>query len=311
MKTRKLILIIADVVLLAVCILQGVLSGRDGVVNFTCSDDIDEFVFESPAESFTIVKDGENWFGGEKKYPLTTSTVEDFVEQISSIRALDKVGSLGNSNAAERYELDDGHKISVTAKKDGKVLRTLLIGKEASASSQAYIAIDDKKDIYLASGNIRSTFDTTLTNIRSRTVWQLDKATITSVTLRKFEGSEESPDQVFTISKMGAGEDIVWNISPAEIQVDSEKAQDWFDSFATISTPVWHGQGEDLGGKKIVEAEVVAGFKTAKLSLYEIAAESEDANPTYYAESSESPYVFELASYSVGKFLKKAEDFAK
>ena len=67
MKTRKLILIIADAALLAVCIIQAVLAGRDGVVNFTCSDEIDEIVFETPAESFVLVKEGDDWFGGDKK----------------------------------------------------------------------------------------------------------------------------------------------------------------------------------------------------------------------------------------------------
>ena len=309
MKTRKLVLIIADAVLLAICILQGIFAGRDGVVKFNCSDEIDELVIESPSESFTLVKEGENWFGGEKKYGITKSYVDSFIEQISEIRALDKVGSLGNASNAERYELDDSHKVTVTAKKDGKVLRTLNVGKEASASSQTYITVDDKKDIYLAAGNIHSTFNISLASIRSRTVWQLDKASITGVNIKKYaeDGSVES----LAISKMGSGEDIVWNISPAEIQVDSALAQNWFDSLATLTTPVWHGEKENLGGNKIADAEISSGFKTVKITIYEIAAEGENGKPTYYAESSETPYVFDLASYAVDKFLKKAEDFAK
>ncbi|MBR1639283.1 MAG: DUF4340 domain-containing protein [Treponema sp.] len=310
MKTRKLILIIADALLLAVCIIQAVFSGRDGIVSFTCADDIDEIVFESPAESFTLVKEGEDWFGGEKKYPVNKNSAESFVSQLSEIRALDKVGSLGSAATAERYELDESHRISVTAKKDGKVLRTVLIGKESPASSQSYISIDDKKDIYLASGNIRSTFNTSLTSIRSRGVWQLEKSEITGVTLRKTAAAGDK-EGLLTISKMGSGEDIVWNISPAEIQIDSEKAQAWFDSLASLTTPVWHNENEDLGGTELVSAEITCGFKTVKITIYEKPAEGEDANPLYYAESSETPYVFELASYSADKFLKKAEDFAK
>jgi hypothetical protein len=304
MKTRKLILIIADAVLLAICIIQGVLAGRDGVVNFNCSNDIDELVFELPAESFTLVKDGEDWFGGEKKFLVTKSYVDNYIEGISAIRALDKVASLANANAAERYELDEGHRITVTAKKGGKVLRTLLIGKDSSAGSQTYIAVDDKKDIYLASGNIRSTFNASLKSIRSKQVWQLDKASITGVTLRK-------ADSTVALSKMGSGDDVVWNISPAEIQVDGAIAQNWFDSLANLTTPVWHEENEKLGGNKLVDAEIACGYKTVKLSLYEIPAEGDDGKVTYWAESSETPYVFELASYAADRFLKKAEDFAK
>ena len=307
MKTRKLVLIIADVLLLAICIIQGVLAGRDGVVNFTCSNEMDEITFELPSDSFTLVKDGEDWFANDKKYGVTKSYSDSFVNQLSSIRALDKVGSLGNANAAERYELDEAHRIKITAKKDGKVIRTLLIGKDSSAGSQVYISIDDKKDIYLASGNLRSTFNTSLTAIRSKTVWQLDKASITGVTLHKGENGEDT----VALSKMGSGDDVVWNISPAEIQVDGTVAQTWFDSLASLTTPVWHEENENLGGKKISEAEIACGYKTVKLSLYEIPSEEDDGKVTYWAQSSESPYTFELASYAADKFLKKAEDFAK
>ena len=309
MKTRKLILIAADLLLLVVCIIQAVFAGRDGVVNFNCSDEIDEIVYQSPSESFTLVKNGDNWLGGEKAYAITKSYIDSFVEQLSSIRALDKVGSLGNAAYAERYELDDAHKITVIAKKDGKVLRTLYVGKEASASSQTYISVDDKKDIYLASGNIHSTFSTSLSSIRSRTVWQLEKASITGVSLKKYTASGET--ESLALSKMGSGDDVVWNISPADIQVDSSKAQSWFDSLASLTTPVWHEENEKLDGKLFAEAEITSGFKSVKITIYEIPAESEDGKAKYYAMSSETPYVFDLAGYAVDRFLKKAEDFAK
>lgn len=305
MKRRKLILITADVILILVCIIQGVISGRDGVITFSCPSDIDEIVYESPSENFTLVRDGDAWLGGAKKYPVTKTSVDYFIEQISEIRALDKVGSLGNAAVAERYQLDDAHKITVTAKKDGKVLRTLHIGKEAPASSQSYIALDDKKDIFLASGNIRGTFSTSLSSIRSRAVWQLDKSAITGVTLRP-----ASPGgNVLAITKTSSGEDSVWSISPSENQIDGAKAQAWFDSLANLTTPVWHDE-DDLGGTKIVDAEIACGTDAITLSLYEIAPDG-DGNATYYAKSSETPYVFELASYAAEKFLKTAEDFAE
>ena len=157
MKTRKLVLIIADVVLLAVCTIQLALSARDTTKYFTLKDKPDSLEFVTPMETFSVYKDGEEWFVSDKKYPASQSMVDSYIDAISNVRALDKVGNISSGNNAEKYELADGKTITVTAKLGDKVLRTITIGKTAVSSSQCYATIDGGKDIYLVSGGINDT----------------------------------------------------------------------------------------------------------------------------------------------------------
>ena len=55
MKTRKLVLIIADVVLLAVCIIQWCVRAHDGAKYFKISETPDEYTVVTPAENIHYI----------------------------------------------------------------------------------------------------------------------------------------------------------------------------------------------------------------------------------------------------------------
>lgn len=301
---RKLVLIIADVILLAVCILQCALKSSDSAKLFEFDETPDAITIVGEKGTVNLVKENDLWYVGDKKYPAAESYVDDIITTVSSIRALDKVGSASSEAALIRYDLTDGKKITVTAMKDGKQLRYLEVGKEATATSQGYITVDGGKDIYLASGSLRYQFNKSVDELRSKVLWALNKEEITSVAI-------ESADATWAISKMGSGEDIVWNISGAEIDVDPAKAANWFQTVANISVPTWHTEGENLGGEKIITAKVTCGFKTTTLDIYQIPAVTDDGKPTYWGTCSDIPYPFELAAYAVQKFQKNPDELSR
>ena len=304
MKTRKLVLIIADVLLLAVCILQGVLKAHDGARYFEFDAEPDEYTIVSPSESIHLVKEGEDWFINDQKYKANSGMVDQFLDSINYIRALDKVGSVHEAHL-ETYELLEGKKISVTVSKDGKVLRSVEIGKEATSGSQCYITIDGGKDIYLAAGNLREAFDDTIETLRYRGIWNIDKNALSSVLVTPAGGES------WGVTRMGSGTDIAWNFTGSvteDIELDAKKAGEWFDSVATVITSSWYSdntKAQDLGGTLIATAKVGYNYNTASISLYEIPALTEEGQNTYYGTSSETPYVFALAAYQVEKFTKK------
>ena len=197
MKTRKLVLIIADALLLAVCIIQLALGARDTTKYFTMKNQPDALEITTPSEKISLYKDGDEWVIGDKKYPASLSVVDSFIDALSNVRALDKVGSTSSSNEAEKYELTDALKITVTAKLGDKVLRTLEIGKTAVSSSQCYVTVDGAKDIYLVSGGIKDTFDTSIAAVRTTIVLNLDATEITTVTVT------DDSDKTWGVSRMG------------------------------------------------------------------------------------------------------------
>jgi len=310
MKTRKLVLIIADVALLAICIIQGILKFNDGAKYFRLSEKADEILIATPAESITITQNGEKWIMNGK-YPVADTSVENFTSAVESIRALDKVGAV-NDYTSTKYELTDGKKISVEIRKAGKVLRSLEIGKDATSGSQTYITVDGGKDIYLAAGNLRTTFDKTIVGLRDRYVWGdgIDKKEMNSASITNAEG------KTWTITRMGSGTDIVWNLSgegTEGLEIDAEKATTWLESLAIMTSDSWYDDNatvESLGGEFAVKAKIGYGFKTITLEVYKLEGNG-DGQDKYYAVSSESPYIFAVPAYQIAKYLQGAEELAK
>lgn len=310
MKTRKLVLIIADVVLLAVCIIQWCMRAHDGAKYFKISETPDEYTVVTPAENIHLTLEGENWIMNGK-YPVSTTSAQNFADAVENIRALDKVATV-NEATNIKYELVDGKKISVEIRKGGKLLRSLEIGKDATSGSQTYVTIDGGKDIYLAAGNLRTTFDKSISALRDRYVWGngIEKKDLSSASITDEEG------KTWSLSRMGSGTDIVWNLTgegTEGLEVDSEKAMNWLESLGIMTTSNWYDDSvtaESLGGVLAAKAKIGYGFNTLTLDLYKLPAE-EGAEEKYYAVSSATPFVFEVPAYQATKYLKEPSELAK
>ena len=308
MKTRKLVLIIADVVLLAVCIIQFALSARDTTKYFTIKDSPDTLEFVTPMESFSLYKDGEEWFVGDKKYPASISMVDSYIDAISNIRALDKVGNISSGNNAEKYELVDGKTITVTAKLGDKVLRTIQIGKTAVSSSQCYAVIDGGKDIYLVSGGINDTLDTSIAAARTTIVLNLESPDITNVSITDY-----AADKTWSVSRMGSGSDIAWNVSGAEegYELDTGAAAIWLNSFASLSTRDWYEDSEVLEGTKTLTAKITYNYKDITVEFFALPKNNPNDLQQYYGTCSETPYRFKVNESTVKQYLKSLDELSK
>ena len=305
MKTRKLVLIVADVILLAVCLVQFILSARDTTKYFTFKDDPDSLEIVTPQETISLYKEGEDWFIGEKKYPASMSMVDSYISAIKNIRALDKVGSIASGNNVERYELTDSKKTTVTAKLGDKVLRTIEIGKTAVSSSQCYMTVDGGKDIYLVSGGVNDTFDTSVAAARTTIVLNLNSDEISGVSI------SDADDKTWAVSRMGNGDDVVWNVSGGEIELDEGKANVWLTSFASLSTRDWYLEDAVLEGTKSVTARITYNFKDIKLEFFALPKNNPNDLQQYYGTCSETPYRFKVNESVVKQYLKTLEELAK
>lgn len=302
MKTRKIVLLALDAILFVILICQIIFSAGEKTKNLLLTKEPTEITISTPSEKFSLVKENDSWFVGEKKYPANENYVESVLRTVRSIKLLDKVGVLNSEAESIRYELNDDKKIEVTVKSDSEILRTLTIGKDASNGVQNYVLVDGSKDIYLATGNLRSQFDRDTNYFRSKIVLDLEPNEISSVELT------DSNKNVWSISRMGSGDDVVWNSSLKEIEIDGEKAIDWFENLASITTPKWFDDNQ--AGEKIISAKIIAGFKTITIDIFELPLTEGDTQE-YWAKCSETPYSFEMASYTVQKFQKTIKDFSK
>ncbi|MCQ2575556.1 MAG: DUF4340 domain-containing protein [Treponema sp.] len=299
MKARKLILIIADVVLLAVCILQGILSSRSGVKVFDISQEPDELIIEQPEIAFSIVKEGNDWFVGEEKYPANLSSVQNLVERVSSISALNKVGKANNEAALNRYEMNEGQKITVTVKSAGTVLRTLHIGKDSSTGTQGFVCFDNSNDIYLINDNLNLSFTKTPDDLRSKTIINFDKNQVSSVFVKTPADDEWG---VF------ADDNGNWSIEGVDFELKDGAAADWAQKLCSLTTTKWYAKDAVLNGELTATIEIKAGKDTAILKLFTVHGAEND---TYYGKCNLTPYPFEVASYAFKRFVIDPQDLAK
>ena len=117
----------------------------------------------------------------------------------------------------------------------------------------------------------------------------------------------------YNVSRTGDTENLVWNISGANITLDSQKAADWLNSFNTLTTNQWHGTSDDLGGEPYAAVQLGTTKGTITIETYIVPADPDVEGSTnlYYGKCNKSPYWFEIASYNFSKFQKKPEDLEK
>ena len=163
MWTRKIILLSAIAVLLAVYICQLALGGKNKML--ILEEPVDSVTITNGDVKLSISKDGENWFveeNGKGKLPCQLNRANGIVNAINEIKVLGSVAS-GSDADKERYGLDHG--IYVEAYVGEKLLRTLSVGKNTATGSQCYATIDGKNAVNLVQGALRSTFEITADEI--------------------------------------------------------------------------------------------------------------------------------------------------
>ena len=307
MKTRKIVLIAADIILLIVGIVQIIINTRSTVKNFSFSETPDQIVIEKSDGNLTLVNEDGKWVINSEKYEAVESNVDSMIDYAKNINALDRVASLSNAASVSKYEFDEANAIKVTVRAGEKVLRTFTLGKDATTGIQCYATVNGSNDIYLVDGDYRNVYDKTVDQIRSKTVYTVDSVDISSVSVTPI-GQE-----TWTVSRTGDTENLVWNISGANITLDSQKAADWLNSFNTLTTTQWHGTSDDFGGEPYAAVQVATTKGAVTIETYIVPADPEVEGSTnlYYGKCNKSPYWFEIASYNFSKFQKTPEDLQK
>lgn len=302
MKTRKIILLSAIVVLLVVFICQLVFNGQSSIKDVTLDSEIDTILIQSATSSVTLTSTDGVWYVGDEKYLTDTSKADKLVSAVKDIRVLQTVS---NSSDDDRYGLGDGEVITVTASKDGKTLRTISIGKAAVTSSQTYAQLDGKNEVLLVSGTLRDTFNATVDSLRDTVVFKVDDVQKIS----RLDATNETGS--FSLVKTVEGDTPVWTLdSPltsalddaAEIVLDAEKAASWATSFSVL-----HASGftDSLGSAvKCGELSITTDADTINLTVYKVAATSEDAEDIWYCKNAQSPYIYQISQYSASNILK-------
>lgn len=304
---RKTILLALIAILLVIYILQLTLTGRSNVKLLTISEEPDRIeIAQENAPLILLQKEGDAWGIGEKKYAAEPYSVEALADSLKSITVLSAVTK--NAPASEnRYGLDSC--ITVTALHEGRIVRTLRIGKNTATGSQSYIQIDEKPTVYLAQGALRSTFGVTEDSLRSKRVYSLSVSDIASVTVTNTTDAQENNSYgIVRGADVGKDDAAEWTLMPSLSSVvqtlDEQKAASWVSSLASLNASAWAADGTTVEGAGATEAGsatiTTADGQRHTITLYALADDEERS----LCKSSDTPYLFYLNKYAAEKFQK-------
>lgn len=304
MKTRKIVLASACLVLLVIAIIQTVSGHIDPVKVVQIKDEIDEIKIERPEGLLTLKKTGEDWII-DGKYTANYNSIESIADAFSYVKLLGKVTKTDNQEVLAKYDLNDERACKVSVYNKGQELRSFRVGKATSTNSQVYLMMDKSNDVYMAAGSIQNECTKSINDLRSRSVFQLSKDDMISVSVKPVDGNR------WTITRGGEGN--IWTASgegvDESMELDVEATSGWFNGCAFVAATEWLGDNEEIPAEKIIDVEIKLPAKTVTLELYQ--ADDEEGTDTYWGRSSETPYAFKLAKYTVDKYRKNPEDFAK
>jgi len=287
MKARKITLLASIAILAAVAVAQAVLAGGNGVKTLALAAKPDSIeIAKAGGAPLLLVKSGDRWIAGEEKYPVAGATVDAMLAALESVRVL---GDVSGSADYARYGLDDASRLTVTVSAGGKVIRTIVAGKNVATGQQSYALIDSGSSVRMVSGSLRDTFDKKLEDVRDRNVWTVPAAGISRVEVNP----SETGTFAWAIAK--AGDPPVWTLVPgsaaAKENPDAALAADWAESLANLRADGFAPAGTAVPSSSLGGVRITAAGKTISLT---IAAKEVDGR--YLCVSSEIPYPFYLSA---------------
>ena len=278
----------------------------------------DEIEIKGRDVSLAMVKKENNWYINDQAYPGDIELINSLARKVRDLKLLDLVSDKGYY---EKYDLTDEKGISVTIKDNGKVLRRLLVGKAGSTNNHSYLKIDDRKEIYLAAGILKKDFTLKASDLRNKKIFDIKTPDIRFFSInyngknfdfklnplkneaetgKEKNNNEGKKDPVKQVSKWLSKDYIKGNLSDASI-----------DSILAVFSPLKASEFPESAnvkniGNPLCRVVIAYDDKKAELVIY-----SKKENGMYYASTSESKYIFTIASWQAEKlFIRSFNDLA-
>lgn len=263
-------------------------------------------VTSAEGDELTFFKENKGWVVTDQRYPADQGKVENLVEKLKTVKVVDTVSS---RSLYERYEVDEARRLTVTARQDDTVLRTLHIGKASATSRQSYLLADEDGEVLLVSGNYRRDFEKKAEDFRDKKVFAIDQQTITGIALggkaKDSEGEFTIQVDTFTLSKDNNGTWLSQGAAAANGSVlDQEKVSNYLRNFSSLTAADYAVEGLDVNADPLFSVQV-----TTLEGNHFLHVVSKTDNGFYLCTASTNPYPFRLSSYNAEKFIKTLADF--
>jgi len=112
-------------------------------------------------------KKDTQWYIAPREYPADNKKVKVMLENIADLTLTALVAESKNYN---RYDLEEGNKITVRAWRGDSLGRDIDVGKTASSFRHTFVKLAGDDRVFHARGNLRDAFDQNVDSLREKTV---------------------------------------------------------------------------------------------------------------------------------------------
>lgn len=309
-KDRRIII---SVSIIAVLLLYLLLYNKDkksgDIPKLKGWDSIDEILITNKNKQIKLYLKDNKWLINKEGYPADKTKVEKLEKILKDLEITDVVSK---GHYYEKYNLTNDAGISISATKDGKAKRDLLVGKVSSTYRTTYVKFANDIKIYLADGNLTDEFNKDVDDLRDKQIFQVTRDDIAWFELmyqakltfeKKTEEIEVSQDNKKDKQKEKKKIDKWICKEFTNTEIDKNKV----DSFLTSFSPIKADSFSDL--KKKDMQGLLCSVKTKLFNKdIDIKIHKKDGD-IYLCSSSESPYVFKLSDWNAKKYFKNIADF--
>jgi len=268
--------------------------------------EISKIIIKTPDTEITLMGLDSNWKLSPQNYKADNEKVERFLNEFSNFTV---TAMVSESKSYSHYGLGEDNKISVKAFCGDELKRDFYIGKTASTNRHSFVMFKDNTKVYEAKNNIRNIFDTTIDDIRDKSVLSFKPSYITKLSLTSGDDSldfeKSSLPQPVTPGQENEtpqAPEIIWKASNGK----TAKAEAIKRIFKTLSNLQCSGYIEGKTKSDFTDPVctiIIDGNETYSLSIFQ---NQDDEN--YPAISSGSDFPFLLPKWKAEQIIKKPEE---
>lgn len=234
-----------------------------------------------------LTKKDNVWIiNNNQKYKVDRKKIDYLLNDISNLKL---VSLVSKGNNYERYLLDRENKINISIWEKQNKIFAFSIGKVSPNYTSTYIKLENIPAIYLAQGNLKSTFDTDVEDLRDKHVLVFNVNDINKIKIN-FKGEN------LILTKKN-------NQWTSDKKVNN-KIVDLIQQLQTMECESFLQETKSTG-QKYIEIELLTGSKTHFLRLFK---SKEGKNSIYIGKSSNLPDKFKLSDYMVEELEKDLEN---
>jgi hypothetical protein len=262
-----------------------------------------------------LTKKDDSWYIAPKEYPADAGKVKNMLDNIEKLTL---TALVSESKNYDLYDLSGEAKINVKAWQADNLKRDIEVGKTASSFRHTFVKTAGDDRVFHARGNFRNIFDTTVDDLRDKTILTYTPSDIQQIqitaekqsfmlTRTQLPEKEESPTAEKEESAAPPAQKTGWQ-TPDGRTGDEAAVSQLLNTLSNLRCETFI---EDRGKEDFTAPLINIRLKGSQEYSLSIFAKTEEKESEQPAISSASKYAFRLTDSAAQGIMKDASNILK